>query len=561
MDQVVQTPKKLVPICLALILISLSHRSADAATVGAYYYPWWGENVGGHTFNQSLRARTTPGAQLPMLGEYSSFDTWTIASHIDQSQAANLSMWSMSWWGPNSFEDRVLREAVLTHPHASRLKYTVHYEAQGRLGDFSNPNYSRLVSDFEYLADEVFDDPNMMRIDDKPAVFMYLSRVYFNTPQEMAQLTAARQSLQNSHGIDLYIIGDHLFNQTAGEASGLDAVTTFDVYGQTFGQNGTTTAGVQDLIDTYDIASSQADAAGVDFVPAVAPGYNDRGVRLETDHEGAPRYYEEFGTGTIGRPFKDQINLAANPNTDADLDHLIMVNSFNEWHEDTQLEATTVSPFTTTDDTANNTLTENKFYEGYGTKYLDILRQNTGGPGFYEIFNGLVGDGNQDGVLSLDDIAPLVDHWLQDSSNLTLKEIANHGDWTLDGVTDLDDAQMLADILSQAGFEITRRDIVVQLALTGDYNADGIVSQADLDVVLLNWGDEVMPIGFNENSVIGGGPFDGLISQNELDGVLLSWGTGISTSGTVVPEPTALAGLGVLFGIILSVVPRKDRRL
>ena len=49
-----------------------------------------------------------------------------------------------------------------------------------------------------------------------------------------------------------------------------------------------------------------------------------------------------------------------------------MVNSFNEWHEDTQVEPAvgerTTEPFD---------LTQGVEYSGYGTLYLDLLRQAT----------------------------------------------------------------------------------------------------------------------------------------------------------------------------------------
>ena len=50
----------------------------------------------------------------------------------------------------------------------------------------------------------------------------------------------------------------------------------------------------------------------------------------------------------------------------------MIVNSFNEWHEDTQIEPavgdTTNVPFDHT---------QGLHYEGYGTRYLDILREET----------------------------------------------------------------------------------------------------------------------------------------------------------------------------------------
>ena len=86
--------------------------------------------------------------------------------------------------------------------------------------------------------------------------------------------------------------------------------------------------------------------------------------------------------------------------------------------------------------------------------------------------------------------------------------------------------------------------------LFGDYNSDGFVSQPDLDLVLLNWGDAVAPVGFDEDAVPGGGPFDSLMSQNELDGVLLNWGNG-TPPVVAIPEPTSLALLG-LGGLALA---------
>ncbi|MEM7625017.1 MAG: choice-of-anchor tandem repeat NxxGxxAF-containing protein [Planctomycetota bacterium] len=89
--------------------------------------------------------------------------------------------------------------------------------------------------------------------------------------------------------------------------------------------------------------------------------------------------------------------------------------------------------------------------------------------------------------------------------------------------------------------------------LTGDYSGDGFVSQADLDLVLLSWGDGVLPAGFGEGAIPGGGPFDGLVSQNELDGVLLSWGDGTAPSFNVIPEP----GVGAAFVALLGLAARR----
>jgi hypothetical protein len=54
-----------------------------------------------------------------------------------------------------------------------------------------------------------------------------------------------------------------------------------------------------------------------------------------------------------------------------------MVTSFNEWYEDTQIEATegkAFDPVSKDDSDSGNYFTEDNLYYDYGSLYLDILR-------------------------------------------------------------------------------------------------------------------------------------------------------------------------------------------
>lgn len=74
---------------------------------------------------------------------------------------------------------------------------------------------------------------------------------------------------------------------------------------------------------------------------------------------------------------------------------------------------------------------------------------------------------------------------------------------------------------------------VVAPEVEGDYNASGLVEQADLDLVLTNWGADgsTPPAGW-ENDLP-----QGIIDQGELDSVLSNWGS--TASVAVVPEPAS----------------------
>jgi len=85
----------------------------------------------------------------------------------------------------------------------------------------------------------------------------------------------------------------------------------------------------------------------------------------------------------------------------------------------------------------------------------------------------------------------------------------------------------------------------------GDYDGDGFVGQGDIDLVLLNWGDDVSggaPNGWTSNFPTGN------VDQDELDAVLLNWGQGsqgLTPAG--VPEPSALvlAGLALVCSLVM----------
>jgi hypothetical protein len=82
--------------------------------------------------------------------------------------------------------------------------------------------------------------------------------------------------------------------------------------------------------------------------------------------------------------------------------------------------------------------------------------------------------------------------------------------------------------------------------VAGDYNNSGTVEQADLDLVLLNWGQAETPNGWVNDLP------EGNVDQAELDGVLLNWGNSAEVAAASVPEPTTWAMGLVLFAAAMT---------
>jgi hypothetical protein len=348
-------------------------RVSAKASVGVYYYPWYNDSK--YQWIRAMRLHLK-NPQEPKSGLYDSSDPKVIADHIEQSIRGGISFWAVSWWGPRDQKDRTFKENILAHPDSSKLKYAILYESTGRLGSFDKPNYRHWLTDMEYLKKTYFDDPRYLKIDNRPVVFVYLSRVYFRNQGQDA-LKQMREKFPEIYlvGDDVYFGDDSTGDYKAEWAKQFDAVTAYDVYGQSIGKLGGTHKAVRFLADNYQQTKKIANSVGTAFMPAIAPGYNDTAVR--DGHPGRARYFTDTDNSKEGDVFREMIRQAALPNIDSSCNNIIMITSFNEWYEDSQIEATAgTSPSSSTDDSDSGSYyTGGQTYNDYGYLYLDILKQ------------------------------------------------------------------------------------------------------------------------------------------------------------------------------------------
>jgi hypothetical protein len=300
--------------------------------VGVYYYPWHGSNF--HNGDGYLRKELIP-AQQPALGEYDDSRPDVIAQHMKWFRKSNIGLLITSWWGPNRLEDSNTKDVIMEHDNIGNLKIALHYETTGRI-DGSDMSTAR--SDIQYMCEHYFDHPNYYRINDRPVLVIYITRhLHDEGLLEVALLTMRSEASKCGH--NLYLIGDQVFASAPSPDEPFvpfwyfDAVTNYDVYGSA-GQP--SPYANKTLVDAYYAEQEkwreQALRENCRFIPPVSPGYNDRAVRLTSNHPPLSRRLS--ATDEEGSLFWYQLTKAL-PLVDPEVDNMILVNSFNEWHEDT----------------------------------------------------------------------------------------------------------------------------------------------------------------------------------------------------------------------------------
>lgn len=354
--------------------------------VGAYYYPWYHPDpaLSSHWTDGHVR-QFLDVPQPPELGEYDSRNSNVIRWHLQWAKDFGVDFFIASWWGADSFEDITMKDYFIQHPDMGDFKYAILYEALSDrcLGNFRGPDgliyfndavKDKLIADFQYLADTYFQDDSYLTHNGEAVVFFYVSRVFRN--DLVPAFTELRSTIKANTGIDLYLVGDELEWENKPDFSRIsvfDAVTSYTMYSdiqEQYDENlifSDDIGFLEDVALKYDHMAEKLDTMGIDFVPCAQPGFNDRGVRPEVDHYVLSH---ETKNGYEGNTFfQDYLELAGSY-VDEDL-NFIAITSWNEWHEDTQIEPTKLG-LPDSDGPYLYTLGEN--HKNYEFELLQILK-------------------------------------------------------------------------------------------------------------------------------------------------------------------------------------------
>jgi len=323
---------RLALLVLASLLLFPSGPAAAAGEVDklvlAFYYPWYMTvphsgyctwNFGGFEYEDrdDECEQTMNSPHMPEGGLYDSLAPATIRRHLEESRRAGIDGWIVSWWGMDHETDAldlILSEAEKFDPD---FKIALYYEMiPGCRGWFceeqtSGARINAALADFLYLDQNYLHHPSYLTADGRPVVFVYI-RAMLSGIGDWPDII---KRVNNQS--EVFFSADAGFTWLAPFVPpGFDQV---HFYNQVY-----ELLALSPSLVKYKGFVRNARLYGRSAAVTVLPGYDERLV------PGRPGVHlEREGGRTYRRVWENAI--AADPDW-------ILVTSFNEWYEGSEIE-------------------------------------------------------------------------------------------------------------------------------------------------------------------------------------------------------------------------------
>jgi hypothetical protein len=322
--------------------------------VGAHYYPWWGRHhsiLGGGEWESGV-------AHQPVLGKYRSDDSAVVRRHIEWSKKAGIDFLAVEWSGQGSWEDKILEEVLIEE--LDGLRFCIHYDSYLALHKLGTAMSWDLNSRFTFnktkgekfeedmlSCQKYFRHPAYLKIDGRPVLMIYAFREFKNAETYLNELKSKLGEW------DPYLIADVVFWSQVSPLELLEAARfkpslvprlfwrrTYTklsnrrmwrcleeyfsgITGYCLYEPWNTKSFLKRVEKLYRSYCCEAKKRGLEFIPTVMPGYDDRELRGKNRPilERSPEFYQSY--------WEICQNCSEN---------MIIVTSFNEWHEGTEIE-------------------------------------------------------------------------------------------------------------------------------------------------------------------------------------------------------------------------------
>jgi hypothetical protein len=286
----------------------------------AFYYPWYGipEGPGGaggagrtvHWGRIDVQNKDiSQSTHYPALGAYDSHDTAVIDQHCRWAKAAHIDTFIVSWWGHGDYTDRAMPK-ILDGCKQHGLTACIYYETVPK------PQTAQTAAqDIIKVLEKYGSHEAHLKIDGKPVVFIYGRAV---DELGLTGWLEAVKLIKAGYKGGAVILGDQF---SYGSARVFDGVHTYNTAGSLAGLS---LDGLEKWVPaTYGSWVQLADQAGRISTITVIPGYDDTKIRkpgLAVDRFDGDLYRIQW-----------QRAIEADP-------HWVLVTTFNEWHEGSEIE-------------------------------------------------------------------------------------------------------------------------------------------------------------------------------------------------------------------------------
>jgi len=292
----------------------------------AFHYPWYGSEDGPSGawihWEEPRVGSIASSAHYPARGPYDSRDQGLIEEQIGLARAAGIDGFVSSWWGPGSLEDEAFG-MLLEAAEDLGFKATIYYESV-RAPRESVLDALEIALELEYALEAYSGSGAFLEAWGRPVVFVYSAEAHGRGPGFWEEV---RSILEERWG-EVVLIGDYRSLEYTGVFDGVHAYIELDL--ETAERLFENYAGWKyaSPYGSFDEALGAASEGGLRLsrritCGTVVPGYDDRKIR-------SPGQFLDRGGGLVYGAYWDAVEAAQ-------LDW-VLITSWNEWHEGTEIE-------------------------------------------------------------------------------------------------------------------------------------------------------------------------------------------------------------------------------
>ncbi|RLC43460.1 MAG: hypothetical protein DRH49_01140 [Candidatus Coatesbacteria bacterium] len=264
----------------------------------AFYYPWYGSPQGEHKrwVHWDPNKKGMASANTPLLGYYDSYSKEVIKKHTEWAKDAGIDGFIVSFWGI-AHDDEVMKK-ILEVAEEEDFLVSIYYEP--------DRNIKEIKADLKYIFENYCKSEQFVKIDGLPLIFFYNRCI---VSMNLTQWERLFSDLRRE-GIRFFSIVDDLSGSLLNAFDGVHRYNPVKL-------------GMDRIGWIYHRARLFTSVNGKVFCATVLPGYDDRNIRKKG-------FYISRDYGRFYRAFWEMA-LGSDPD-------IILITSFNEWHEGTEIE-------------------------------------------------------------------------------------------------------------------------------------------------------------------------------------------------------------------------------